>query len=263
VLLFLLLPALPFSCTKEKTPELTPSSVTAQQLAADASFVRMVEANTQLTGILYGKLRGLGADEARREMMTRVRGLLGNPTNANVLRAMQGMGFETPAQFAALTNELLRSSHEVEERFGEYRKRTDGKVLDEAYRLSLRLGNATLTQYWFRAKAAQRSPGQGTFCPECHFNNCDDCNSGGGSSEACLNNCLAQKEIALLHANTLLIDDMFRYCGGWGSALQYLEACFMDPSCPKVSREMQVYLTFMERVQNFENSASQCARGCF
>jgi len=274
--------------------EVTPSLLSAKQLAADTSFVKMVEANTQLTGILYGRLRDMHTDKERGELQVRVESLLKQKTNASVLQAIKEMGFTSPAQFTALTSELSVRAHQVQARFGDYSKRTGQTSLVEAYQLSVPLKSIAEAQFWNKngslssGKRQNQTLGLGGVCPNCHYNNCNDCGGDGGGgggidfpdiggedpnsggSSACQSNCSRQRDIAISDARTYLDNDIRQSCGaGVYYTDEFLYSCFNDPANPNQSTACQqaacaanAYYLFQSRMKNAEDGFVNCYRNC-
>jgi hypothetical protein len=281
LLMLVLLAFTSFQCSKEQKSEAGSAIISAQQLAADPSFVEMVKTKLTIEGILYRKLRAAHSDEVRRQQIEAIAVLLKQPTQASVLSAVQKMGFENATQFVELTSGLMKKSYEVQQRFKGYNKLLTTAQLAEAYQLSVPLQGLMYTSYlvqeetrWGKKTAAGRTAdyGQGQFCPDCHYNNCDECDGGGGgggggSNPAC-GQCLSEYDARTTRISQQLYDDIVDGCGYYlfvPDVDNFLRSCFGSANNPNPSQACQeaacaanAYYAYIARIHANEVDLGQC-----
>ena len=224
------LDVIPFKASSASASRLTE----IDRLPQDSSFVKLIEVNSKIANILYANLRKLGNDKARDKQTENVRRLLSKRdlSQGEFGILVKELGFKNEREFVMLTKEVFIRRLELNERYGSINS-IDKELIKKSYDKV--------------KKNKKDSPiytlGEGGFCVECPFNNCDECtaSSGGGSGVItdprvnteeggggieCRNACQVIKINSIAKAEYLLIGELTIACGTAAVGVAELATCF-------------------------------------
>jgi hypothetical protein len=143
------------------------TSYSAENLAADTSFIELVRVNKKVVGILDHKLKTLGNKQAREQQSKKIAAIHNQKdiTNADFLILVHELGFKNIKEFAELLSETYKRNEELK------LKGIDlGSLNKEVYSKA------------YKAAADKLDFGVASYdvCVECPFNNCNECWGSGG-----------------------------------------------------------------------------------
>jgi hypothetical protein len=189
-------------CSSDHSKGIVPVQLSAQAIAADTSFLRIVTLTTNMRDVLYNNLRDAHSEPKRVAMSKRVSLLLNRNNRDSLVLAIKLLGFKDVNQYAVQLSQVASAKGQLA-KSGIFLEKLPLSILTEATRLASTRLNLKYPVIFAR-KPESAKPGAkllslgGTdVCTDCHFNNCDECNSNprdgelagddtyGGGASAC------------------------------------------------------------------------------
>ncbi|HET9502341.1 MAG TPA: hypothetical protein VFO93_02285 [Hymenobacter sp.] len=218
-ILFSMLLVLLGQCTSDRPQNLIAPRSTAEQLASNADFVEIVKITNHFQDVIYNNLRDAHSDKVRQLNSQRINSLLNNRQNKDsLILAINYLGFKDFNQFLVDLNKINSLGVKLN-KSGICLAKVPSQVLIESFATASKELGHTYPVIFARG---------GGFCPDCHFNNCDECgpgqdgeestdDEGDGPGYSCRANAEAKKANAIAQAeNTCMLAVIA--CGGSGWA---------------------------------------------
>ncbi len=165
-----------------------PVQLSAQAIAADTSFLRIVTLTTDIRDVLYNNLRDAHSEPKRQAMSKRVSLLLSRNDKDSLVLAIKLLGFKDVNQYLVHLSQIMSAKGQLA-KSGIFLEKLPLSTLTEATRLA----SASLSLKYpviFARKPESAKQGAkllslgGTdVCSDCHFNNCDECNANPRDGE--------------------------------------------------------------------------------
>ncbi len=264
-------------CTSDRpiSPNVKPAVLitSAEQLAADTSFIEEVKINRRITKILFNQLRLLGNNEARRQQSATITRLLNERGKVNHAKELaEQFGFANENDFNQSTYSLFKRRIELDNHYQNFDK-LDRSVLQEAYSQAI-------------AKLELSRPQTNDFgiCAECPFNNCSECFGergggqggclscvdapGGGGGTNCRNACNSIRISSRNVAELTIVAELSLACPGVTIEVTELALCLgpvaagAGGTCTYLFCASSAYVIYLNNISLAENNYTVCVNGC-
>ncbi len=173
-------------CSSDQSKGVVPVQLSAQAIAADTSFLRIVTLTSDMQDVTYNNLRDAHGEPKRIAMHKRVSLLLSRNDKDSSVLAIKLLGFKDVNLYLVHLSQLMSAKGQLA-KSGIFLEKLPQAILTEAMQLaSTKLGRkypVIFARQPLAAKQTAQTLGAGDICYDCHYNNCDECGPGMGNEK--------------------------------------------------------------------------------
>lgn len=157
-----------------------PVQLSAQAIAADTSFLRIVTLTSDMRDVVYNNLRDAHSEPKRVAMHKRVSLLLSRNDKDSSVLAVKLLGFKDVNLYLVHLSQITNAKEQLV-KSGIFLEKLPQTTWTEATRLAStkleRKYPVVFVRQTLATKQAAKTLGGGDICWQCHYNNCDECGS--------------------------------------------------------------------------------------